>query len=128
VQSRTYTLSWRFLTNGGQDDGVSRPVIGARGWPFYPGSSMKGIFRRACTPEQAERYCGKDISKGDFEPGILRFHGGYPTDERWQDNLVDIVHPQQDWQVKTDEKSAGAFVQISLYKPQINSAFPAPFP
>jgi CRISPR-associated protein Cmr6 len=59
VQSRNYTLSWRFLTNGGQDDGVSRPVIGARGWPFYPGSSMKGIFRRACTPEQAERYCGK---------------------------------------------------------------------
>ena len=119
VESRTYTISWRFLTNGGQDDGISRPVIGARGWPFYPGSSMKGIFRRACTPEQAERYCGKDISKGDFEPGILRFHGGYPTDERWQDNLVDIVHPQQNWQVKTDEKSGGAFVQISLYKPQI---------
>jgi CRISPR-associated protein Cmr6 len=39
VQSRTYTISWRFLTNGGQDDGISRPVIGARGWPFYPAAA-----------------------------------------------------------------------------------------
>ncbi len=119
VQTRKYTLSWRFITNSGQDDGVIRPVIGAKGWAFYPGSSMKGIFRRACTLEQAQRYCGKDISRGDFQPGILRFHGGYPTDTRWQENLVDIVHPQQDWQVKTDNKSSGAFVQISLYKPQL---------
>ncbi|MEH2011571.1 hypothetical protein [Nostoc sp.] len=96
------------------------PVIGARGWPFYPGSSMKGIFRRACTIiEQAECYCGKDIKGGDFQPGILRFHGGYPTSDTWQENLVDIVHPQQDWQVKDDKKSAGAFVQISLCKPEL---------
>lgn len=27
--------------------------------------------------------------------------------------------PQQDWQVKTDNKSSGAFVQISLDKPQL---------
>lgn len=50
VQTRTYNLTWRFITNSGQDDGVIRPAIGAKGWPYYPGSSMKGIFRRACTP------------------------------------------------------------------------------
>ena len=119
VQTRTYTLTWRFITNSGQDDGVIRPVIGARGWPFYPGSSMKGIFRRACTKEQAERYCGKSLPEGDFLPGILRFHGGYPTDTTWTENLVDIVHPQQNWQVKTGNKDSGAFIQISLYKPTL---------
>ena len=31
---------------------------------------------------------------------------------------MDIVHPQQNWQVKTGEKSA-AFVQISLYQPTL---------
>lgn len=118
VQTKFYGISWRFVTNGGQDDGVIRPVIGARGWPFYPGSSVKGIFRRACTSEQADRYCGKSLSGGDFEPGILRFHGGYPTSNKWQDNLVDIVHPQQDRQVKNNQKSP-AFVQVSLYKPEI---------
>lgn len=119
VQTRTYQLSWRFVTNGGQDDGVIRPVLGARGWPYYPGSSMKGIFRRACTPEQADRYCGRNLGREGMTPGILRFLGGYPTDTRWTEQLVDIVHPQQDWQVKEDRKAAGAFVQISLYKPQM---------
>ena len=119
VQSRSYTLSWRFVTNSGQDDGVIRPVIGAKGYPFYPGSSMKGIFRRACTPAQAARYCGNPLSGGDHEPGLLRFHGGYPIDTSWTEHLVDIIHPQQDWQVKDDHKNAGAFVQISLYKPTL---------
>ena len=119
VQVRDFSFTWRFVTNGGQDDGVIRPVIGAKGYPFFPGSSMKGVFRRACTLEQAERYCGKSLSGGDFEPGVLRFHGGYPTDNSWTKNLVDIVHPQQGWQVKTDSKDGGAFVQISLYKPEL---------
>ncbi|WP_448597400.1 RAMP superfamily protein [Thermoleptolyngbya sp.] len=119
VQTKTFRFTWRFVTNSGQDDGVIRPVIGAKGYPFYPGSSMKGVFRRACTPDQAERYCGKRLSGGDFEPGMLRFHGGYPTDKRWTENLVDIVHPQQDWQVKSSRKEGGAFVQISLYKPEL---------
>ena len=44
VKTFTATLTWRFVTNGGQDDGVIRPVIGAKGYPFYPGSSMKGSF------------------------------------------------------------------------------------
>ncbi|WP_017315178.1 hypothetical protein [Mastigocladopsis repens] len=119
VQTRTSALTWRFITNSGQDGSVIRPVIGAKGWPFYPGSSMKGIFRRACTKEQAERYCGKSLPGGDFIPGILRFHGGYPTNTDWTENLVDIVHPQQNWQVKDNNKESGAFIQISLYKPKL---------
>lgn len=127
VQTRSSSISWRFVTNSGQDDGIIRPVIGAKGWPFYPGSSMKGIFRRACTPEQAARYCGKHLPGGDFELGLLRFHGGYPTDDTWQENLVDIVHPQQDRQVKSNGRSS-AFVQISLFKPKINFGISSTLP
>jgi len=87
--------------------------------PYLPGSSMKGMFRRACTSEQAERYCGKALPNNDWQPGLLRFHGGYPIDSSWTQNLVDIVHPQQNWQVKDDEKEGGAFVQISLFKPTL---------
>jgi CRISPR-associated protein Cmr6 len=124
IESRAYQLTWRFVTNGGQDDGVIRPVIGARGIPFYPGSSMKGAFRQSCdrggiASEKIRKYCGDDR---DLSPGILRFHGGYPTSTDWTKQLVDIVHPQQEWQVKThntQSKSGGAFVQISLYQPEL---------
>jgi CRISPR-associated protein Cmr6 len=123
VNCREYKLTWRFVTNGGQDDGVIRPVIGTRGIPFYPGSSMKGAFRQACrdaiASEKVREYCGDDRT---LAPGILRFHGGYPTSADWTKQLVDIVHPQQDWQVQTHEtsrKSGGAFVQISLYQPEL---------
>ena len=119
VQTRTYTITWRFVANGGQDDSIIRPAIGAKGYPFYPGSSMKGIFRRACTSEQRDRYCGQELVGGEFRPGLLRFHGGYPTTTDWTESLIDIVHPQQDWQVKTDTKAAGAFAQISLYQPEL---------
>jgi len=119
VQVKSYSINWRFVTNAGQDDGIVRPVIGARGYPYYPGSSMKGAFRRCCTNEQAQRYCGRELDNGNFAPGILRFHGGYPVDNSWQNRLVDLIHPQQDWQVKQDEKSSGAFAQISLYKPTL---------
>jgi CRISPR-associated protein Cmr6 len=129
VQTKTYQISWRFVTNGGQDDGIIRPVIGADGLPFYPGSSMKGAFRKACELEEkagklpsgtCARYCG---NKEDLEPGILRFHGGYPTND-WKQQLLDIVHPQQGWQVKeidTTKKSKGetAYSLISLYQPQL---------
>jgi len=83
VQTRTYQISWRFVTNAGQDDGIIRPVMGAKGWPFYPGSSMKGLFRSACNSQQKKRYCGYELSNGDMAPGILRFHGGYPTNKKW---------------------------------------------
>ncbi|MEM7772286.1 MAG: RAMP superfamily CRISPR-associated protein [Cyanobacteria bacterium P01_A01_bin.37] len=119
VQARDFQISWRLLTNSGLDDSVILPVIGAQGLPYFPGSSMKGLFRRACNATQAERYCGKPLPNNDWQPGILRFHGAYPIDDNWTHHLVDIVHPQQSWQVKSNNKEGGAFVQISLYKPTL---------
>jgi CRISPR-associated protein Cmr6 len=131
-QVNIYKISWRFVTNGGKDDGVIRPLIAASGLPFYPGSSMKGAFREACQREEkagripqgtCDRYCGAKLKDGDSQPGILRFHGGYPVD-KWQENLLDIVHPQQKWQVQAIDtinrpKNESAFTLISLYKPNI---------
>lgn len=121
VKTQEYSISWRFVTNSGQDDGVIRPVIGASGYPFYPGSSMKGAFRQACKrlfSNRLGRYCGQEVARGDFSPGILRFHGGYPIDKSWTDDLVDLVHPQQQRQVMDSSKTS-AFIQISLYQPTI---------
>ncbi|WP_331280976.1 hypothetical protein [Fischerella sp. PCC 9605] len=113
-------ITWRFVTNSGSDADFIRPVIAANGFPFYPGASMKGAFLRACTHEQAQRYCGSKNKNGDTEPGILRFHGGYPRDATWRNqSLVDIVHPQQPWQVKNNTKDDGAFALISLYQPTL---------
>ncbi|MEG5049763.1 MULTISPECIES: RAMP superfamily protein [unclassified Microcoleus] len=130
--AKSYQISWRFVCNGGQDDGMLRPVIGASGIPFYPGSSMKGAFRQAC--EQAEKagdiplgtcnnYCGDE---SEITPGILRFQGAYPTND-WTQGLLDLVHPQQGWQVMTrdtDEKPRGesAYAQVSLYQPTLRFA------
>jgi CRISPR-associated protein Cmr6 len=137
VQHRSYQISWRFVTNGGQDDGIIRPVIGARGTPYYPGSSMKGIFRRACRTLEAkgkialdvcDRYCG---SKEDLCPGILRFHGGYPTSGCWTEGLLDLIHPQQSWQLKTKDtfsKVGGAFAQVSLYQPELSFGISSTIP
>ena len=120
VQTRPYKISWRFITNGGQDDDIIRPVIGARGLPFYPGSSMKGAFRRACeleAPDCLNDYCGDQTN---LNPGILRFHGGYPSDRTWTKNLIDVVHPQQGWQVGIPQQTNhSAKVLISLYKPEL---------
>lgn len=122
VQTKIYKLSWRFVTNGGQDEGIIRPVISTKGVPFYPGSTMKGAFRQACQqmqPDKVDYYCGNAD-----RPAMLRFHGGYPTDKKWQKNLIDVVHPQQGWQVKTNkthQKPSGesAFALISLYQPEL---------
>ena len=122
VQSRTYTINWRLITNSGVDDSIIRPVIGARGWAFFPGSGMKGLFRRACTKDEAVRYCGKPIKSGDWEPGILRFEGGYPIDTSWTERLVDLIHPQQGRQVESQTAPSSAFAQISLYKPTLRFA------
>jgi len=125
VQTRTYAISWRFITNSGQDDTVIRPVIGAKGWPFYPGSSMKGLFRQAAQQMAqdgdiaaglCDRLCGVEANQ---DPGILRFHGAYPINTRWTQNLVDIVHPQQSWQVESSKRGGGALTQISLHKPNL---------
>jgi len=120
VQVKQYEMTWRMVTNSGQDAGVIRPVMGTRGWAFFPGSSMKGAFRRACVGlSQAEllRFCGGEDGEGGFKPGILRFHGGYPKDATWSnDSLVDVVHPQETWQLD-GQRNNGAFIQISLYQP-----------
>lgn len=134
--AKSYQISWRFVTNGGQDDGMLRPVIGASGIPFYPGSSMKGAFRQAC--QQAEnlgeipsgtcdRYCGDEA---EITPGTLRFLGAYPTND-WTQGLLDLVHPQQGWQVKTHnttKKPGGesAYAQVSLYKPTLRFVISSP--
>jgi CRISPR-associated protein Cmr6 len=120
-----YTFSWRFVTNSGQDGGLIRPVIGAKGLPFFPGSSMKGAFSRACkTEDERKRYCGGEEvnaqGKKSTIPGKLRFHGGYPIDmASWakRDRLVDVVHGQQPFQVISSSESHSANVQISLYQP-----------
>lgn len=125
---QVYTISWRLVTNCGQDEDVIRPVIGAKGMPYYPGSSMKGAFLRAClqiAPDKVIEYCGGEVEETiagkkqkKTKPGILRFHGGYPIDMSWgedSDRLVDVVHSQQERQVMEDGTSR-ANVQISLYK------------
>ncbi|WP_017655706.1 hypothetical protein [Fortiea contorta] len=119
VQTKEYQITWRFISNSGQDEDIIRPVIAAKGFPFYPGASMKGAFLRACTPEQREKYCGGKLTNNDTKPGILRFHGGYPQDATWvEQQLIDVVHPQEKWQVK-DNSSHAAFLQISLYQPTL---------
>jgi CRISPR-associated protein Cmr6 len=119
VQTKEYKITWRFVSNSGQDEDIIRPVIAAKGFPFYPGASMKGAFLRACTAEQRQRYCGGQLTNNDTQPGILRFHGGYPKDATWAEQpLIDVVHPQEKWQVK-DNDSHSAFVQISLYQPTL---------
>jgi CRISPR-associated protein Cmr6 len=122
VKTWEYTISWRMVTNGGQDDGVIRPVIGARGLPYFPGSSMKGAFRHACPPELVLELCGDEVIENGqktTKPGILRFHGGYPTSMSWGDKtrLVDLVHQQQSRQVGWSDKETSANVLISLFQP-----------
>lgn len=118
-----YSISWRIVTDCGQDDGIIRPVIGAQGLPFFPGSSMKGAFRNACPPDLLLELCGGEVisetGEKTTQPGILRFHGGYPTNMAWGDidQLVDLVHPQQDRQVMRAAVTS-ASVLISLYQPK----------
>lgn len=126
VQTKDYAITWRMVTNSGQDVGVIRPVIGAGGWAFFPGSSMKGAFRRACagfvrdgilSEQTVKDWCGGENADGSFQPGMLRFHGGYPKNSAWiNDSLVDIVHPQENWQLD-GQAGHSAFIQISLYQP-----------
>lgn len=120
---------WRVFTNCGQDS-ILRPVIGKKGIPFIPGSSIKGLFSRACSDEEQKRYCGTTE-----KPGILRFHGAYPVGdwsgarrvnfwykgkerEEVRYRMVDVVHPQQSRQVQ-GQKSSNAIAQISLYRPTL---------
>jgi CRISPR-associated protein Cmr6 len=91
---------------------------------------MKGAFRQAC--ERAELagelqygtckdYCGDE---SDITPGMLRFEGAYPINN-WTQGLVDMVHPQQKWQVKTYETNdkratrESAYALVSLNQPTL---------
>jgi CRISPR-associated protein Cmr6 len=125
IHSWKYQISWRLVTNSGQESDFIRPVLGAKGVPFYPGSSMKGAFAQECTDAQRLKYCGL-LEKGTLKtkPGCLRFHGGYPVDTTWANErtLVDVIHPQQNRQVET-EVTTGAKRQISLYQTVICFGF-----
>ncbi|YAF99235.1 MAG: hypothetical protein AB3A66_27580 (plasmid) [Nodularia sp. CChRGM 3473] len=123
VQTKEYTINWRLVTNSGQDEGFIRPVIGAKGLPFYPGSSMKGAFLRVCPQEMQGEYCGQEITENGqtkTKPGILRFHGAYPVDMSWGNKvrLVDIIHSQQNRQVE-ENVTTTANPQISLYQAKL---------
>jgi CRISPR-associated protein Cmr6 len=119
-------IDWRLISNSGLDDGVIRPVVGAGGWPLIPGSSIKGMFRRACrdqAPQKLMDWCGGTVPGEDgpsIQPGWLRFHGAWPADDRWTSGLLDLAHPQQEWQVGIgSRKNDGAFAVVSLYRPRL---------
>ena len=60
----------------------------------------------------------------------MRFQGAYPINN-WTEGLLDLVHPQQGWQLmtqNTNQKPRGesAYAQISLYKPRLRFAISSP--
>lgn len=114
-------IDWRLISNSGVDEGIIRPVIGAGGWPMIPGSSIKGLFRRACAPERLQRWCGSPCASQDLSPGLLRFHGAWPADANWTEGLLDMAHPQQNWQVgfSNGREKHSAFGVVSLYRPRL---------
>lgn len=123
-------IDWRLISNSGVDEGVIRPVIGAGGWPLIPGSGIKGLFRRACTPERQLRWCGSPCASGDLSPGILRFHGAWPDQQtnsaepQWTHGLLDVAHPQQNWQVgfRNGREKHNAYGVASLFRPRLKIA------
>lgn len=116
-------VDWRVLSNSGMDEGFIRPVIAAGGWPLIPGSSIKGLFRRACSREQRDLWCGNLWGAEQQQPGLLRFHGAWPVDDRWRKGLLDVVHPQQNWQVGYEpdqsDRCHSAYALVSLLKPHL---------
>ena len=115
-------INWRLIANSGLDEGIIRPVIAAGGWPIIPGSSIKGLCRKACRnagieSSQMQRWFGSTE-----QAGIIRFHGAWPTDSSWKNGLLDLTHPQQDWQIGKGKRIHSANVLISLYKPRLSIA------
>lgn len=118
-------IQWRLISNSGDDAGFIRPVIAAGGWPMIPGSSIKGLFRRSCkelAPNRVMAWCGGETANGETQPGLLRFHGAWPADGAWRDHLLDVVHPQQQWQVGMRQAAHNANAMASLYQPKLNIA------
>jgi CRISPR-associated protein Cmr6 len=115
---------FRLFSNGGQDS-IMRPMLGKDGIPLLPGSSVKGLFLRACSDKQAARYCGRELrEQGKLQhlPGEmpLRFLGAYPVGD-WVDRVVDLVHPQGNRQIGTGnrEERSTASALISLHQPMM---------
>jgi len=119
--SKTFEIqiAWRLLSNSGLIPDLICPVIGSGGWPFIPGSSIKGLFKRACTPEQAKNWCGTGDETNEIKPGCLRFHGAWPKDVSWRNGLLDLTHPQEAWQIgfKSGSEGHNANAVISLLRP-----------
>lgn len=127
---------WRVFTNGGEDS-ILRPALGKDGIPIIPGSGVKGLFERLArthpkeeTQREIRRYCGDAESQG-----LLRFHGAYPvgnwagthqvrtqrygqTQIETRHRMVDVVHPQQDRQVK-EQGRPQAIAVVSFYQPEL---------
>jgi CRISPR-associated protein Cmr6 len=116
---------FRLFSNCGQDS-IHRPVLGKQGIPCLPGSSVKGLFRRACEGEQVQKYCG---NRNNLIPSTsgLRFHAAYPIGN-WGNRILDVVYPQENYQVvgSSREKYESAHPLISLYKPQMLFEFSTP--
>jgi CRISPR-associated protein Cmr6 len=133
------SVDWRLITNSGIDADFIRPVIAAGGWPVIPGSSIKGLFRRAfcnASPDEkrsgrhkVERWCGSqstnsaEYSDADRQ-GILRFHGAWPANDSWRRRLLDVAHPQEAWQLWRNPDHNGkihhnANAVISLFQPEL---------
>lgn len=128
---------FRLISNCGQDS-IIRPILGKDGIPFISGSSVKGLFRRACkNSTQIQKYCGDDSKLAPSSLGF-RFHGAYPVGDwsgshevfikkrnetvrevRYQ--MLDVIHPQQQRQVgdPTGRSNATALASISLHKPRM---------
>lgn len=116
---------FRLFSNCGQDS-ILRPIMGKNGIPFLSGSSVKGLFRRACDDAQKKKYCGDDQNLAPSDLGF-RFHGAYPIGD-WSGShgngqnvnykMLDVVHPQQERQIGSDKKqNATALASVSLYQP-----------
>ena len=136
---------FRLFSNCGQDS-ILRPIMGKNGIPFLSGSSVKGLFRRACknNPNKLKLYCGDEENLSPSTIGF-RFHGAYPIGD-WSGvrevkvrkrgetiienryRMLDVIHPQQPRQIEKDG-SPNAFAMVSLYQPtmifEFSSADPA---
>ena len=125
-------VDWRLLSNSGMEPGLIRPVLGAGGWPVIPGSSIKGMFLRACNVEQKKKWCGWSATDKETIKDSLRFHGAWPAATKaageayaqWcntEGNLLDLTHPQQNWQCGETwgNESHSAYSLVSLFKPEL---------
>ena len=133
---------FRLASNCGQDN-ILRPIMGKNGIPYLSGSSVKGLFSRACNENQRKLYCGAENEKDkSFSPSAigLRFHGAYPigdwsgmrkvtvkkkdgrrgeTEQETCYRMLDVIHPQQLRQVgdPSARDSASVYTMVSLYQP-----------